>query len=211
MIILVSGATGTHNRFWDNLRFGHLITPRSGNSIRSVAGKAWGADNDAFGGWSEQKGRNFSKMLGRICRDGTPDNCKFIAIPDEVANARVTLERFRRYAPMVKACGFPIALVAQDGIGDTDIPWDEFDSLFIGGTTDFKLSQEAEELIVHAKSIGKWVHVGRVNTLKRFRHFVEIGADSSDGTSFSKWPDKYFPAALRWLDRLERQKSFLSR
>lgn len=212
MIILVSGATGTHRRFWDNPRFGHLVTPRGGHAMRTIneSGKPWGADNDAFGGWTIEKERMFSRMLGRICCEGVRETCRFIACPDVVGDAKTTLERFARWASIVRASRWPVALVAQDGLEDLPVPWDELDCLFIGGTDEFKPSLAAESLVIEAKRRGKWVHVGRINSLRRFRHFVELGADSSDGSSFSKWPDKYFPAAMRWLVRLEKQSTFLA-
>lgn len=43
--------------------------------------------------------------------------------------------------PKIRALGVPAALVAQDGLEDMvdRVPWDEFDVLFIGGSTAFKL------------------------------------------------------------------------
>lgn len=49
-----------------------------------------------------------------------------------------------------------------------------------------------------------------VQSTTRIRHFHEIGVDSIDGNCFSKWPDEYFPAFLRWHGRLKSQSSFLS-
>jgi len=57
-----------------------------------------------------------------------------------------------------------------------------FDALFIGGSTEYKLGPETAEFIRWAKRLGLWVHVGRVNSLKRFRQFQLLGADSCDGT-----------------------------
>lgn len=47
--------------------------------------------------------------------------------------------------------------------------------------------------------------MGRCNTLRRIRHALEIGADSIDGTTFSKWPDKWIPKGLGWVKREKRQ------
>lgn len=212
MICFVSGATATHRRdYWGHPSFGHLITPRAGNSIKVLceSGKPWGADNDAYHGWDQQKELSFSKMLGRICRDGSKENCKFVSAPDAVADAATTLERFDRWEPIIRACGLPVALVAQDGLTIATTPWDRIECLFIGGTTEWKLSEQAERLLIAAKARGKWAHVGRVNTARRIRHFHEIGVDSIDGQSFSKWPDEYFPAFLRWLGRLNAQQTFI--
>lgn len=210
MIVLVSGATATHRRYWDNPAFGHLVMPRSGNSIRSTceSGKPWAADNDAFGGWTPEKETAFSRMLGRICLDGDKSTCKFIAAPDVVGDSATTLERFKRWEPIIRSTGFPVGFVAQDGLETFACPWNDMDALFIGGTTEFKLSKRADALIAEAKDGGLWVHVGRVNSAKRIKHFYEIGVDSIDGRSFSAWPDLYFAKFLVWMNRLNTQPSF---
>lgn len=77
--------------------------------------------------------------------------------------------------------------------------------LFIGGTTEWKLSANVDWLIAEAQDGGKWVHVGRVNSARRIRHFHEVGVDSIDGRSFSAWPDLYFAKFLKWMDRLNSQ------
>lgn len=207
MIVLVSGATATHRRYWDDPSFGHLITPRSGNSIRATceSGKPWAADNDAFGGWTDKKETAFSKMLGRICLDGQKESCKYIACPDVVGDSKTTMDRFYRWEPIIRSTGFPVALVAQDGLYPRVVPWDSIDALFIGGTTEWKLSGDVDWLIDEAKQRHKWIHVGRVNSARRIRHFHEVGVDSIDGRSFSAWPDLYFAKFLKWINRLNRQ------
>lgn len=117
--------------------------------------------------------------------------CKFVVAPDSVANAIETLWRFRQWAWRIKALGYPVAFVAQDGQESLPLP-PEYDALFIGGTTRWKLSPMADDLIRHAKSAGKWTHVGRVNSQRRIRHFQLVGVDSVDGTSIAFAPDKYY-------------------
>ena len=62
------------------------------------------------------------------------------------------------------------------------IPWDEFDCLFIGGADDFKEGPLVSDACREAKRRGKWVHMGRVNGLRRLRVAQEFGVDSVDGT-----------------------------
>ena len=209
MKIFVSGATSTHRRYWDDPNFGFLVTPRSGRVHEiTETGKAWGVDNEAFGGWDERKELSFSKLLGRLCEHRPHPSLKFVACPDVVADAVATRESFDRWGPIVRTCGLPVGYVLQDG--ESDVPWGKIDALFVGGSTEWKLSEHTDAAIAEAKRLGKWVHVGRVNTLRRMRHFYDIGVDSIDGTTFSKWPDKYFPAALRWLRALEREPSMFA-
>lgn len=65
----------------------------------------------------------------------------------------------------------------------TIIELDEFDWLFVGGTTEWKLSKEAARCIKYAKEHEKKVHVGRVNSRKRYAHFRLLGVDTCDGTN----------------------------
>jgi hypothetical protein len=108
--------------------------------------------------------------------------CVFVAVPDVVGSARRTLEVFEHWAP--KLSGWPLALVAQDGLESLPIPWQSISAVFIGGSTKWKLGPHAAETIKAAKAIGKWVHVGRVNTPARFE---ELGADSIDGSGLARF------------------------
>jgi hypothetical protein len=82
----------------------------------------------------------------------------------------------------IRAAGYRPALVAQDGLEALPVPWEAFDVLFIGGSTAWKLSEACFSLIAEAKRRGKWVHMGRVNSLRRLRIAKSVGCDSVDGT-----------------------------
>lgn len=77
-------------------------------------------------------------------------------------------------------------MVLQDGIGNFEIPWNDIDAVFVGGTDDFKISTEAINACRVAKMLGKWVHVGRVNTAGRVKNWLDLG-DSLDGIGISKY------------------------
>jgi len=111
--------------------------------------------------------------------------CRFVAVPDVVGSARRTLEVFERW--QYKLHGWPLALVAQNGLQDLEIPWDSIEAIFIGGDTEWKLGEHARNVIKAAKALGKWVHAGRVNTPARFEYFESLGADSIDGTGLSRF------------------------
>lgn len=202
MIVFVSGATATHRRYADTGLFGCLLTPYGGHDAGRVAasGLPFACDNDFF--WRPDP-TAFRRMLARVA--GLP-NCRFVACPDRVGDARATLAMFDDWRAEVAASGQPAALVGQDGAEDCDLPWDRLDTLFVGGTTAWKESRAALVLTEEARRRGKWVHVGRVNTLRRLRKVWDWGTvDSIDGTCFSKWPDKYFPWFMRKLVGLEQQ------
>lgn len=155
-----------------------------------------GRDNAAFSGFDPAA---FCALLARVA--GRP-GCRFVACPDVVADAAATARLFEVWEPVIRALGLPVALVGQDGAEDLPLPWDRIDALFVGGTTDWKVGLSAAKLVREAKSRGLWVHMGRVNTRKRFRHAFHLGCDSVDGSGFCRWPDQRIPAALQWLSDL---------
>jgi hypothetical protein len=69
---------------------------------------------------------------------------------------------------------------------DFTIPWNDIDAIFIGGSTEFKLSKHSQQICKAAKSLDKWVHIGRVNTPERFEWASDL-ADSIDGTGLSRY------------------------
>jgi hypothetical protein len=197
LIVLINGGPAL-DRFGATGLLGRLISPRSGNLVRP--GERWAADNDAFLAWDEGR---FVRMLGRV--EGQP-GCLFVAAPDVVADARATLERFWDWWWEIAGRGLPVALVGQDGAESMDLPWDAFECLFIGGSTAWKLSAAAADLVAEARARGKWAHMGRVNSRRRLRYAMEIGCDSVDGTGWSMFPDKYLAKGLRWINEIERDR-----
>lgn len=173
---------------------GWLITPRVRRlrtSMRQIAGW-WAMDNDCF------NAQNFDprKFIAALQLNADiRGRCLFVTAPDVVADAKATLHRFRHWGPSIHGLDYPVALVAQDGLENLAIPWDDFEVLFIGGSTDWKLSPAAVWLIREAKRHDKWVHVGRVNSRQRVLFCHHAGADSIDGTHFAIEPD----AALGWV------------
>lgn len=137
------------------------------------------------GAYAEFRADQFVSLLVR--ESSRKALCRFVAVPDVVASARRTLEVFDHW--YVEPClkGWPLALVAQDGQENQPIPWQLIDAVFVGGTTEWKLGQHVVAIIKAAKAIGKWVHIGRVNTPGRFEYFEKLGADSIDGTGISRY------------------------
>ena len=113
--------------------------------------------------------------------------CRFVAVPDVVGSARRTLEVFEYWHVLPCLKGWPLALVVQDGQEHLPVPWQTISAVFIGGTTAWKMSLAAEQLIKTAQLLDKWVHVGRCNTPARYEHFAALGADSMDGTGLAQY------------------------
>lgn len=166
--------------------WGVIVSPRRW-SFKLEWHRAWCMDADTFS-LPFQPDAYFAALDKLIPYMNT---CKFVVVPDTVGNAVATLWQFRQWAWRIKERGWPVAFVAQDGQEAMPLP-PEYDALFIGGTTDWKMSEHADRLIRQAQRAGKWVHVGRVNSRKRIRHFQLIGVDSVDGTSIAYAPDKHY-------------------
>lgn len=184
MRLLVSGATVTMNSLAKKASvspyLGHLLTPANGNKLSSLlrTGLPFACDNAAFSSFCPQA---FKKMVCRVIDYGKAP--LWIACPDVVGDAEQTLRRFEEWRFFLH--GLPIAFVAQDGCETVGLPWDEISAVFIGGSTEWKLSRSAARVCDKAKNRGKLLHMGRVNSLRRLRLAVSWGCDSIDGTSLS--------------------------
>lgn len=162
---------------------GAMLTPFSQRSIPSTEW-AWAADNGCFAErWDEKIWLNWLRSKQH------PESAIFATVPDVVGSHAATLERWGRYHSTVTDAGYKPAFVLQDGVVLDEIPWDEMEALFIGGSTEFKLSSTAREATHIAKSERKWVHMGRVNSKKRITIAREWGCDSVDGTYLAFAPD----------------------
>lgn len=173
-------------------RLGFIDTPAQGNARPD--GVTWCADNGAFSdNFDEAKWWRFLNANAHAAA-----TCLFAVAPDVVGDAGATMERSLPWLPKIRALGYPAAFVAQDGLENLDVPWDEFDCLFIGGSTDWKLGPHARALVAEAKARGKWAHMGRVNSERRWKYADAIGCDSVDGTFLVFGPDVNLPKLLAW-------------
>lgn len=158
---------------------GTLLTPLTRYTLREPQ-RPWAIDNGAYARFEE---KSFWSLLKR--EEHHRDQCLFVTAPDVVGSARRTLEVFEVYRP--KLAGWKVALAMQDGQEDFTIPWKDIAAIFVGGSTQWKLSDKATHCIKAGKALGKWVHVGRVNDPARFEHFEQLGVDSIDGTGISRY------------------------
>jgi len=160
------------------LILGQLLTPLTGYACWDGI---FGCDNGAYSGFPEQA---FSRLLKRI--DNRKADCLFVTCPDIVGAGQRSLELFKRRRLWIPE-GWKVALVIQDGMEDLEIPWDELDAIFVGGGDPWKDSKAAADIVKTATILKKWKHVGRVNTPKRFEHFLQLGADSCDGSGVAMY------------------------
>ncbi len=172
--------------------FGRLLVPEHHPRARDTAeaGIPWAADNGCYQGLDAVL---YRRLLAKIA--GLPGGL-FVVVPDVVSDAPATLALWHEWKEEVARAGQPLALVAQDGLRSSDVPWDELDALFIGGSTDWKLGPGAAVLADEAKARGKYLHMGRVNGRRRLNYARLIGCDSVDGTGFSRFRDTHLDVAI---------------
>ena len=200
-MILVSGSTRTvgevarESNFADCL--GHLLTPKSGNAPASLPLK-FGADNGCFLGFNEH---GFRRLLARIAPH--KERCLWAVAPDVVGDARKTLELWPFWRAEIIRHGLTPCYVLQDG--QESLPLPGAAAYFVGGSTKWKLGIHARHLAGEVKAAGAWLHMGRVNTLRRLRTALDWGCDSVDGSCFSRWGDVFLRWALVRLRAMERQ------
>lgn len=180
---------------------GCITTPAQGNVTFP---DEWDviADNGCFSGrWSEASWMRWLLDLPRTVRFAVaPD----VFDPNGGDCHTATLERWRHYGPIIERHGFVPAFVCQVGATTRNVPTDA-PVLFLGGTTDYKLSADAWAITEWGRSRGCWVHMGRVNSERRFTTARAMGCHSVDGTYLTYGPDVNLERLLSWLRRADAQ------
>lgn len=186
-----------------------LIDQPNQNKVTGVdeaheAGALWCADNGCYSDkWDADRWWAFLERNAHRA-----DTCLFAVAPDVVGDAAATAERSAPWLARIRELGYPVAYVAQDGLEALPVPWDDFDCLFLGGSTEWKLGPHARALAGEAKRRGKWLHMGRVNSERRFEYARAIGCDSADGTFLTYGPDVNLPQLLAWTRNADQPGLF---
>lgn len=187
---------------------GVLITPNMGNRPAWLNDVPHAFDNGMFSAPEKFSLPAYLEWLQSMAdyRAG----CLFVTAPDVVGDAIATAILAAPALPKIREVGYLAALVAQDGLEDMrdEIDWGSFDALFIGGSTEWKLSCHARSFAEEARQRGKWVHMGRVNSYTRLRLAKDWGCHSADGTYLRSAPDENFGKMISWLNRLRDEPNF---
>lgn len=189
---------------------GMMTTPRV--RYRVFPDIRWAADNACGPGRGGAIAPNYPgderwhSWLMRHASGPELPSCMFAVVPDVVGDADATLRRFRVLSQRVRSLGYPVALAAQNGLRSSEVPWDEISVLFIGGDTAWKLGRDAADLCLEARERGLFVHFGRVNSEKRIRHAIAVGATSADGTYLKADPHKNLPRLEGWFARMPKRQ-----
>lgn len=184
----------------DSGHVGVLLTPRNHYPTKPIGGWRRAADNGCFGkDWDADEWRTWV---------GRQSGVIFATVPDVVGDWRGTRSRWDEYRYAVDH--LPAAYVLQDDQPCGSVPWDELDAVFIGGSTEYKLSPDARALCDEAHERGKWVHMGRVNSLGRLRVAMDWGCDSVDGNFLAFGPNINVPRLLAWLRTVHNEQHQLA-
>ena len=210
MKIFVSGATRTVasliSEWWSD-HLGCLRVP--GETPNTVPeGVDWGMDNGCYKGVNA---KGINRLLWHCYQsEQGKDPCHFVTVPDVVGNWGETLEFFLMFREgcMEKYGYIPwtLAIVLQEGVSQYEDLWFA-DAIFVGGKDhDFKLKY-CEPILQKAKADGKWVHMGRINGLKKIKYLHDMGCvDSFDGSGYSRFPGIYLKPAMQLMRQLKNRK-----
>lgn len=178
----------------DTQVIGFLTTPNIGN--RRKDSWIWAADSGCF---NRNTYKGDDEYVNWLKKQHSKEKCLFATAPDVLGNAEATLQLAKHWLPFIRELGYQAALVTQDGMTPRMIPWDDVDWIFIGGTDAHKLGTEAIRLIEAAHGYGKKIHVGRVNSGRRFSKFADYGCHTSDGTFLGFGPSQNLPKLKSWI------------
>lgn len=182
---------------------GCMQTPAQGNLV--PPGAVYTCDNGKFGKGYPGAGRWSNWLYRRVDRFGTA-RCLWAAAPDVPYDAVATLAESGPWLRWIRRLGVPAAFCAQDGAENGLIPWDDVDVLFLAGSTEWKLGYAAAELASEAHARGKRVHAGRVNSMKRIKHFTALEVETADGTYIAKAPDTNLARLQRFQGEIRRRE-----
>lgn len=193
---------------------GLMVQPGTGYTRRLATYPFHAADNGCF---NPKTYVGDDRLLSWLDALPERERCLFAVVPDVArrpdgelgGDPEATWHRFEKLGPLVQELGFPAALAAQDGMermGNVGEQIDACDCLFLGGSTEWKLGIQAELLARQARAKGKWVHMGRVNSLKRMERARAMGCNSVDGTFLGFGPDANIVHLTRWILALDMNR-----
>lgn len=180
---------------------GLLVQPGTWNSYRHRLTEfpVWAADTGLYR--KDPSQFDLPRWLDQLATVDAAAQCAFVTARDAYCDPVITNEFARIDCPLIRAAGFPAAYVAQDGSGCCTVPWHLMDVLFLGGSTEWKLSNDARLLVLEARRRGIRTHMGRVNSARRYRIAATWGCDSVDGTFLAFGHDANFPRLRAWVDQ----------
>lgn len=179
-----------------------MLTPAGGRRVGLLnRGQVWAADNGCSAHPERFDLSRYLDWLVSLAEHRV--TCLFATAPDVPGDWAATWRRSEPVLPRLREHGYRAAIVVQDGCTQLP-PAEDWDVLFVGGTTRWKLTA-GYDLVAAAKRLGKWTHMGRCNSFARLRQAHAGGYDSADGTCLRFNPPQYVGEIARWLDWIHQQ------
>lgn len=159
----------------------------SAKGVLRDEGMPYALDNGAWTAF--QRNEPFDVVAFQRAVDMFGERADWVVIPDIVAGGLASLDFSLAWIDRLAGCK-RLLLAVQDGMTTEAIrPFlSDRVGIFVGGSTDWKLAT-AIEWGQLAHDVGCYMHVGRVNTVRRIRLCAAAGADSFDGTSASMFAE----------------------
>lgn len=178
-----------------------VVASTRGRSEMRTEGFRYAIDNGAWPAY--QRGKTFPREAFERVVDELGAGADWIVAPDIVAGGRASLDLSLSWLDRLVPIA-PVLLAVQDGMQTDDVRpiLGRRVGLFVGGSTDWKLSTLASWGAL-GRSVGCYVHVARVNSVRRIWRCQDAGAHSIDGTSVTRWA-----VNIRRLDGAARQGGF---
>jgi len=149
-------------------------------------GMPYALDNGAW--WAWRYGHPFDVAAFMRALDRLGAGADWIVVPDILAGGKRSLDFSLSWLDVLRAYGRPLLLPVQDGLEPGDVlPHLRAElGIFVGGSTTWKLDTLSAwgETARRARC---YLHVGRVNTVRRVRLCAAAGADSFDGSSVARY------------------------
>lgn len=142
----------------------------------------WCLDNGAWGAFKGARPWEPAPFREVLRRWG--DGADFVIAPDVVAGGLASLKLSLLWLPELRSRVRQVLLAVQDGMSPADLQPHLSSSvgLFVGGSTGWKW-QTLGAWAQLADETGCYLHVGRVNGAAKVQRCIDVGADSVDGTS----------------------------
>jgi hypothetical protein len=190
-MIAYASRTGT-KRNLEALRSAGWRLMVSARGVLRTEGFPYALDNGAWTAFQKKEsfdGEAFKKAVAML-----GDEADFIVLPDIVAGGRASLDMSVRWWHHLRTLPgggkAPLLVPVQNGMQPHDLRClvGPHLGIFIGGTTDWKLST-MRQWGDFGREHSAYVHVGRVNTARRIHACIAAGAHSFDGSGWSRYGD----------------------
>lgn len=202
-MIAYASRTGTRRNLEGLRRAGwHLLVSAKG--VLRTEGMPYALDNGAWTAY--QQGQPFDEDAFMRALDLVGEKAEWVVLPDIVQGGLMSLDYSLRWLERLRGMPTPVLIAVQDGMQIEDVRslLSPSVGIFIGGSTEWKEATAGIWGSI-ARRRNCYLHVGRVNSVRRIRICAAAGANSYDGTSASR-----FAISLPPLDAATRQEDLFS-